>query len=388
MSFYVQHGYGKGQKIQNLDAQGNLAGVILSPSDEGPAQLQQTVDLCNDISLRVLIDPQTYVYSVAPPGSSKRHLENQVDSTPIHWADDTAAIADIVSSVGRLNERLGVVDALIAPTVMQPGFSDVWTPVALQFARASASAWGNERTIVSIALEEQALSSWPAIDQWLDIITTLDVRGFYVVVQRNQSSYPAPPWRPESLANLLRLFYILGEVNGYEVIWGYSDIEGLLGLSTGASGIASGWNYGSRKFSLSKWQPSTGGRAPVPRLNILPLLTPVKAVGEANKLFESEFCERLFSREQIETFSEAPFESWSRLEAQEGHLAFCARESSLLEQLGGIPQKLDLLETTFETTLALFAEIKESGLILDSAYSARIVAFRESIRLFRQVEAL
>lgn len=388
MSFYVQHGYGKGSKIQNLNAGGNLSGVILSPSDEGPAQLSQTVDICNELSLRVLIDPQTYVYSVTPPGSPKRHIENEIESKPIHWAYDQSSIVDVVSAIGRMNERLDVADALIAPTVMQPGFSDVWTPLALQFARASASAWGNDRTFVSLALEEQSLSSWALIDQWLDVITTLDVRGFYVVVQRSQSTYPAPPWRPEAFSNLLRLFYILGEINGYEILWGYSDIEGLLGLSAGVSGIASGWNYGSRKFSLGKWQPSTGGRAPVPRLNLGPLLTPVKAVGEANMLFNSEFRERLFSRKQIEKFSEVPFQNWSRLEAQEGHLAYCASEASELSQAGDITMKLDRLESVFGETLDLFAEIKSSGLLLDSTYPARVGAFRESIRLFRQAEAL
>lgn len=388
MSFYVQHGYGKGSKIQNLNARANLSGVILSPSDEGPVQLQQTVDICNSLGLRVLIDPQTYVYSVNPPGSPKRHIENGIESKPIHWAYDSSAIVDVVSTIGRMNERLDIADTLIAPTVMQPGFSDVWTPLALQFARASASAWGNDRTLVSLALEEQSLSSWVLIDQWLDVITTLDVRGFYVVVQRNQSTYPAPPWRPEALSNLLRLFYILGEINGYEILWGYSDIEGLLGIAAGVSGIASGWNYGSRKFSMSKWQPSTGGRAPVPRLNLTPLLTPVKAIGEANILFNSEFRERLFSREQVEKFSDSPFQNWSRLEAQEGHLEFCASEASRLGQVGDINVKLNLLESRFAETLEIFSDIKASGLVLDPTYSARVEAFQESIRLFRQAEAL
>ena len=199
MSFYLQHGYGKGQKIQNLDAAGNLTGVILSPSDESGASLKLTVDACNDMAIRVLLDPQTYIYSATPPGSPKRHVDFGLDFGSLHWSQDAASVGEIVAAVEKAHSELGIFDTLVAPTVIQPGFNDVWTPLALQYARTSAKQWGSERTLVTLALEQQSLASWPQIDDWLDIATTLDVRGFYILVNRPQPGYPAPAWSPECL---------------------------------------------------------------------------------------------------------------------------------------------------------------------------------------------
>ena len=389
MSFYIQHGYGKGQKIQSLVESGNIQGVILSPSDEESATMKQTVAVCNELRIRVLLDPQTYIYSATPPGSAKRHASHGLEFGRLHWSQEASSINRVVQAVEDAHIKLDIFDTLVAPTILQPSFSDVWTPLALQYARAASSLWGGPRTIVTIAIDEHALNSWNSINDWMDIITTLDVRGFYVLVQRDRSTYPAQPWAPERLANLMRLIYTLGAVNRYEVLWGYSDIEGLVGMSAGATGIASGWNYGSRVFSMNKWYPSMGGRAPAPRVGLGTLLTPVRAVGEADILFESEFRDRLFTAEQVDYFgAKSSFIGWSRSNAQQDHLVELSRRANILANIPEVSNRVKFLLGKMSEAEMLFAEVIKNGKVLDPVYARRIESMRSALEIFREAESL
>ena len=63
MSMWIQHGYGKGTKIDAVAATGRIGGVVLSPGDEEPAALRATARTAVDLGLAVLLDPQLYVHT-------------------------------------------------------------------------------------------------------------------------------------------------------------------------------------------------------------------------------------------------------------------------------------------------------------------------------------
>ena len=85
------------------------------------------------------------------------------------------------------------------------------------------------------------LADWDRI-AWLDVLTTLDVAGFYLVVGRRKAVYPPMPWERGNLFNLLRTIFTLSVVNEYEVVWGFADVDGLMGLAAGADAIAADGN--------------------------------------------------------------------------------------------------------------------------------------------------
>jgi hypothetical protein len=175
------------------------------------------------------------------------------------------------------------VDRWISPAVLFDDFRDPWSQIALTMAQESISVHRGSQPaaslLLSLVIDENALRSRDALDEFLDIVTAWDVAGFYLIVRRNDRNYPAA-FDESVLLNLVYLVYVLGEVNEFEVICGYTDLVGLLLLAVGGSAIASGWFNTLRQFSLSRFQPATGGRAPRPRYTSAPLMNSVLVVPE------------------------------------------------------------------------------------------------------------
>lgn len=390
MSFYLQHGYGKGQKLQNLASTGRLAGVILSAADEDAQTLDNTAQEARRFGIDVRIDPQTYVYSTAPRGLGRKHDSHGVQFSDLHWSQDAKTVSKQVEAVGDLNRRLNPEGRWIAPSVVQSSFADVWTPLAVQLARTASEAWGPEKTIATLAIDDVALDTWRNVDEWLDVATTLEVAGFYILVGRSNTTYPPAAWSVDRLTNLLRLIYNLSELNGYEVTWGYSDSEGLLGIAAGADHMASGWSYSLRQFNAAKWQPSDskGGRAATPRLHLEKLWSPLRAVSEADEIFKSKIRDEIFTEEQVANFSTRRFDSISRLEAQEMHLNLLATRASNLSRIESVSDRMDRVEKSLDRAIARFALIADAGIPLETRYRPRVESLKSALVNFRNSESL
>lgn len=389
MTFFIQHGYGKGSKIPNLADDRHLAGLVLSPADEERAALRATADQARDLGIRVLLDPQMYIYSATPEGSARCHADHGLHVSGLHWSQDASATTAQVRAVEAANLDVGVTGLKIAPTVLQSSFADVWTPLAIQMARTAASEWGGRNTLATVAIDEAALSDWQAVQDWLDVATTLDLRGFYLLVDRRRRDYPTIPWDQIRLTNLLRLIYRLSVLNQYEVYWGYSDFEGLLGLAAGASAICSGWSYSLRQFAVAKWQPSPpGGQPATPRLSLGRLWVPVKAEAEADPLFRSSLQSELFANEFVTRFSSESFSTWSRLEAQEHHLRLLARRADRISREPDTMVRTRDIIAELETARDLLTRAGRMGIALQPSYRGRVDSFLAAMEELASAEAL
>lgn len=389
MSFYIQHGYGKGQKIANLAAEGKLRGVVLSPADEDHSALAATANMCRGLALDVRIDPQSYIYSTVPPGLGKHHKSNGLQFTKIHWSQDAKSTSAQIDAVGRLNQAINTDGRWIAPSVVQSSFTDVWTPLALQMARTASDAWGPDRTIATVAIDEAALDTWATVNDWLDVATTLQVRGFQILVNRSNTSYPPVAWSVDRLTNLLRLIYNLAVLNGYEVSWSYSDTEGLLGIAVGANQISSGWNYTLRQFNTEKWQPNEtrGGRAPIPRYHVPRLWSPLRVDTEAERIRQTALSAVIFMPREVKDFQEIDLLDRTRAQLQEQHLALLASRSATLSALE-IAERLEKVRRSLEKALRLFARIEDDGVVLEARYRPRVSSLLQALQRFTAVEKL
>ncbi len=274
MSFWIQHGYGKGDKIAKLASAGNLDGVILSPADEPVDALKAQVDELTAGDIGVLLDPQLYVHTISG-GTGRCHELHGLDFDDVHWSADPKTITRHVRRVLKANERLGI-RLICAPTPIQGSFGDTWTPLALQYARAVSEEVGADRTIASVVVDESALGQpWADIEDWLDAATKLDVAGFYLVVVRPGGTYPLS-YGTNRLAQLLRLIHRLAVINEYRVLLGYSDFEGLAANVFGAE-MATGWFYSQRRFTETKWRHPKGGAPTLPRFTSDMLMSPLLA---------------------------------------------------------------------------------------------------------------
>ncbi|MBD3782970.1 MAG: hypothetical protein IE926_08465 [Micrococcales bacterium] len=389
MTFYIQHGYGKGSKIADVADGGHLSGVILSPADEEQAALSATAEACRSAGVRVLLDPQAYVYATTPVGRGRCHADHGLDLGALHWSQSAAATSQAVQRVERANADLGIRGPFIAPTVPQSSFTDVWTPLAIQFARTAESEWGGDNTIASIVVDEGAFADWASVEDWLDVATTLDVAGFYILVDRHRTQYPSLPWEVARLTNLLRLIYRLSVLNDYFVVWGYSDFEGLLGLAAGADASSAGWSYSLRQFNVSKWQPRPpGGQAATARLTLARLWAPVRAEAEAEPLFESALKDELFSRRQISRFERSPFSAWGRSEAQVQHLRLLANLADRVVAEADVSVRVDSMVDRLGEAERRLQRASRLGIVLPPTYLSRVQGYSAALSAFASAEAL
>lgn len=389
MSFFIQHGYGKSDKIQELASAGSLAGVVLSPADEDQASLRATVSMCKELGLETLLDPQTYVYSLSPVGSGKKHENHGLSFGPIHWSIGASDQQAIVDAIRAANANVGINGPYIAPSCLQAGFDDVWTSLSVNLARAAADRWGPEATIATLLLDESALGNWSAIGDWLDVATTLDLRGFYLIVNRRSKDYPPRTWDYIKLANLLRIIYILSELNEYEIYFGYADIVGQLGIAVGATAAASGWHYGLRSFNQQKWQPQpAGGRAPAPRYFAGKLWTSLRAEPETDALLRLSLRDKIFRSGFVDYYDSSGLSDWTRSDAQIQHLALLAERNAKIAGLTTATERVELVMKSLESAERLFAEIATTGAVLPPDYRSQVATYRRAIDHLNDHESL
>jgi len=382
--FYVQHGFGKSSKIDDCVARGEIGGVILSPAHEDVATLAATVNSCQRLGLRVLLDPQSYVYATTPPGQMRFHDRHGLDFSAMHWAMSPSELVAAVDAVGEANDAARVAPPWICPAPFNRSLTDYWMPSGIQFIRTALERWSGEGVIATLAFDESVLADWDRVSEWLDVLTTLDVAGYYMVVSRRAPVYPPVAWDPSALANLMRMVHVLAEVNEYEVIWGYADVDGLLGIAAGASAVASGWSYGLRQFNIERYSEKRGGGAPaVPRVYLPSLLSDIR-FNEAEDIFRSApGGEELFPHALRKTYASRSFASLGNPEAQTQHLADLSIDVSSIAQFSDLEDRLDALSERIETAVLNFSQLAASGLSLEPRYLGRLVAYREAIRLFR-----
>jgi hypothetical protein len=388
MTLWVQHGYGKSDKIDQLAAAHAISGVILSSGGEELQALQATASHCRTLGLEVTLDPQTYVYTI-PNGTAARHASHGLEFGPVHWSVAPSEVERHVKAVLTANQALGLDGPLVAPTCLQRGFNDVWTPLAIQYARTTVAAATDRDVYVSLVIDEGGLTDWEPIDGWLDLATTLDARGFYLVIARSSSDYPGS-WDAARLCNALRLIYRLATLNEYDVVWGYADLEGLLGLAAGCTAIGSGWHHSLRVFCEGKWQPSPpGGRQPVARVTSGSLLTPLRAVGEVDAILTSPEAASAFPDDALRTRLSGPgTETWSRPESQMQHLVLLGELSQQVGVDADVAARMARVQGWLSHAIGMFADLQALGVILPTAYRARLDALLLALDSFATSEDL
>jgi hypothetical protein len=381
MSFWLQHGYGKSDKIQTLSGSGPLLGAILSPADEGVEVLRETLTLL-PAGCQAFLDPQTYVWAI-PSGAARCHADHGLDFGRVHWSMPPSEVQDHVRRVVAANAALGL-RMVCSPSCIQHNLSDVWTSLALQYARTTLAST-NDRVLVSLVIHEAALDDWAQVEEWLDVVTQLDCYGFYLVVVREGHPYPAR-WQTPRLTSYARLVYRLATLNDYIVIAGYSDIDGLLALASGATALASGWHYSLRSFAVSKWQPSTGGRQPRPRVTSPGLLTPMTAVGEAEQVARSRLGVALFPDAVLRRRLVAAPGALRNPEACVQHLTVLRDLAASVARSPSPSTRSTQLRALLTAAEGALGNLAAAGVLLPPIYGGRLTSYREALEELRRLE--
>lgn len=281
MSLFAQHGYGKSRMIDLAFERDHIGGVILSPQYEKPDNLAKYIgSLFKRFSdIEVLVDPQFYVTNLE--GDKK---EGRLGEYPYYVSDITRRQLRSPNNISKYTQQ--VIDyqnsihvsSIISPTIVFSNTDDAYFDYSLQFADFSIKYLRDSEIdkdlFVSLVFKQSVLENKKTVDDLLNEITLLDVKGFYIIVDHVASSYD-PQFNHSILTNLLYLTYALSHLNDYDVIFGYASFVGLLLHAAGASHTACGWFTTSKQFSISRFRPSKGGQPPRERYSSIPLLNSI-----------------------------------------------------------------------------------------------------------------
>lgn len=383
MTFWIQHGYGKASKIEAAARTGLLTGVILSPADEDRHALEPTARMIRGLGAECLLDPQLYIHSIS--GAVARcHESNGIDFGDISWFVSPAEIANHVSKIVTTNRILGI-NSIIAPTPYQASFGDVWTPLSLQYARATIDAT-DDPVYISLVAEDSAFSDWDQTLRYLDALTTLDAAGIYLVVGTSGKTYPLS-WEPDRLANILRVVYTLSVYNQYEIVWGYSDLAGVLGVAVGATGAATGWFHSLRMWTAEKWVPKSGGRQANPRVFVRPLLSAIGRNDEAVSIARTSEGRRAFPDQQ-EWRNLRSEEPWGIADSWNQHLTELAKLHQKVDQALSVAECVASFRQSLEDAMNLFDDVIEAGAAVDGSHHGRLAVLAEALDKFVTEEGL
>lgn len=281
MSLFIQHGYGKSDKIHSAIDDGTAQGVILAPRSERPEKLEICIDELSSRDCEILIDPQFYVTALSPPND--QHLPDyDYYQSGLTLANLTGARRIMPHVQAAIDYQASLdVTAIVSPTVVFDSFSDRWYQIALEFADASLTYHATLKDapplLLSFVIGEEALASLPDVNRFLDTVTQdgWDMAGFYLIVARSDKGY-SQRFDPVRMANYMYLLYSLGTINELRVICGYTDFCGIPFKAVGAEAFATGWAQSSRQFHRSTFiQRKPGGQQPRERYSSIPLCSSI-----------------------------------------------------------------------------------------------------------------
>ena len=291
----AQAGYGRGQKIHRALDEELIDGVILSPKDERRERLEECVRELSEVhqGAWIMVDPQFYATTVSVPRDGRLpEYDYYSDHAPLSRTQfSPRQIAGYVRAcLDYQFDQLPGISHLISPSVLFDDFRDSWSQIALNMAEASIDHHdelsGAPPLLVSIVTSELALRNATGLGEFLDALSGLDVKGFYLLVNRSSSSYQLA-MDPRAMENLLYFVHVLSHLNDYSVVVGYSDWLGFLLHAAGASATATGWHQSLRQFSMTRFEPAVGGRRPRKRYASSPLLSGPLIAPELEDIFRT-----------------------------------------------------------------------------------------------------
>lgn len=385
----IQHGYGKGLKLQLSADLGRTDGVIFSPRDESPLGLALA---STDILGRGLIsalDPQIYAAALPSP-KRDGHLPEYEFYSAADPLDRRRlllrrTVDDLVQGVLQYQVEHGFSE-VIAPTICLErldGGADHTLALSMFASAAELSAenpgWPPMR--FSLVIDERAFEDMSGVDEMLDMVTGLVWPGrLYLIVKRNSATYPGLP-TVEFLHGWLHFIDVLSNLNDWDVWLGYSDFLGLSGVAAGASQLCTGWFNGLREFSLRRFEPSTGGARPRPRIASHRLMNSV-LLSEVESMQRANQLEELGSRAHWPEGRGGDVAGWE-MTASEAFLQHVGVLDSLERQVKQFAGRDRILEhrRLLEAAAAAYERLGEGGIAVFSPNTS--VAF-----IRRQLEAL
>lgn len=293
MKLYAQQGYGTGSgendRITAGLAAGYIQGAIISPKDfarDRAVALMEQMQADFPEADR-LFDPQWYASILAHDpdcrmGKLVTDDYSYFEARRRSQLESEAQVRTDLEKCLSFQAAMPVTAAIAPGIVIRQRFNSNEAVIAKNFVRNARQVWnsvGDERPLyATLAMDAEALQDRHALEEFLSEITILDAPpdGFYLLVHNTTSGIAPELVDPRTFAGWMLMNHSLN-LNGFEVINGYSDILTPFLAAAGGKAGATGWFNTQKVFSLDRFTPpSPGGRRPVYRYLSTRLLNSIK----------------------------------------------------------------------------------------------------------------
>lgn len=402
MSILAQCGYGRGGKIEHGLNDGVIHGVVMSPRDERRERLEQDIKGWGNShpNSLVLFDPQFYAANLNNPRdghlSEFDYYNNNSGLGRTHFSG-TRIQRYVKECLDYQHQTFGTNLAyLISPTIHFDSFRDSWSQIALNMAVESADYHSNinsaQPLLISLVISETAFQTMDAVEEFLDALTEIEARGFYIIVRRNSTSVQNA-MESAPFGRFMYFCHVLTTINEYDVIVGYSDWQSFLLKAAGVTYTATGWYQNLRQFSLGRFQPSSGGRRPRKRYSSAPLLSCPLINPELQDIHLANLLPRVLSGSSYDSIlRNGPASGEANWSDEISCLAHWYGLNTLSQRLSAFPtqlQRIQEAERFMQNALTLYAQLGSQNVSFDPLTGPdHIREWQDSLQEFRALIGL
>lgn len=383
MKLLAQDGHNAGQKISTAIAAGIIDGAIVSAKCHEKDRVADFITTNLDPrSHVVLFDPEFYAGALIDADSLGKLETHDYFKANLSKSDfKPKSVIEFAEKTQQAQIDYGLQQYLSPATIIE-GFNSFSSGQAYNMYLASIDACDNpeEKLILSLVVTHASLSKKNEIEAFLNDITTLELKGFYVVVDRS-SSYSSIWNNPQELAGLLLLVNVLSTA-GYEVHVGYTDASGLLCLGAGATSIATGWFKNLRIFKHSRYYTS-GGRNPKQAYFSSKLMNFTIVEDELSQVVALGLSDQVMSgvdgdNELIETIDDPIWNQNMQL------MNYWASLKSVITELDAADNPIDFIESKVDAAIATYQRLSASGVTFDTETGiTQVERYKEAISIYR-----
>lgn len=403
MSVLAQCGYGRSSKVDQGLSNSVIQGVIMSPRDERRDRLEQAIQDwgSSNSSALVMFDPQFYAANLNNPRdghlSEYDYYDNNNGLRRTHFSG-TLIQRYVRECLNYQYQTFGRnVSYLISPTILFDAFRDSWSQIALNMAVESADYHSTinspQPLLISLVMSETAFQTMDAVEEFLDALTEIEVRGFYIVIRRNSASVQNA-MESASFGRLMYFCHVLTTINEYDVIVGYSDWHSFLLEAAGVTHTATGWYQNLRQFSLARFQPSSsGGRRPRKRYSSAPLLSSPLINPELQDIYLANLLPRVSSGSHHDAILQnGPATGEANWTDEISCLDHWYSLDALYQRLSALPTqtaRIQEVERLMQNALTLYSQLGSQNVSFDpSTGPNHIREWQDSLREFRALAGL
>ena len=258
MKLYLQFGHGMMGHCNELLGNWSNSGVILSPRDLKPDQLNKVAQNAISHNCEPLLDPQCYIRDADHPRLISHTYWQTIANHATGAFTGGPGTADLLGQLAHTANDIGIQRHILPGCLADPVNAD-WFAMQEAIIKEAPNHFGGEPLIATVAMSSSALLDEAQVEGVVERAAEWGVSGFYVVCE-SPSRYliDDPNW----LANLLILVSGL-KLHNKPIIVGYCSHQMLCLASANVDVIASGNFLNVRAFNPDKFlapDPNQGGR--------------------------------------------------------------------------------------------------------------------------------